>query len=50
MSTPEVIYLISDDLNQGEYVWCDDPVPCDEMDPADAVKYIRADLVENQED
>ena len=44
MNTPETIYLI-----QGEYdgedglVWCDDPAPSHDHDPAEAVKYIRAD-------
>ena len=46
MNTPETIYLI-----QGEYdgedglVWCEDPAPGVGIDPADAVKYIRADHV-----
>lgn len=44
-NTPETIYLI-----QGEYdgerglVWCDDPAPDEHCDPAEAVKYVRADV------
>ena len=46
MSTPEIIYLI-----HGEYdgeqglVWCDDPAPSSYNDPAEAVKYVRADTL-----
>jgi len=44
--TPENIYLI-----HGEYegercrVWCDDPAPSAYSDPAEAVKYVRADTL-----
>ena len=43
--TPETIYLIPGEDVDGApcMVWCDDPAPGEGMDPADAVKYIRAD-------
>jgi len=46
--TPEIIYLIPDEDVDGApcMVWCDDPAPGEGMDPADAVKYIRADSVD----
>ena len=46
IDTPEIIYLI-----HGEYegercrVWCDDPAPSEYCDPAEAVKYVRADTL-----
>jgi len=43
--TPETIYLIPGENLDGapDMVWCEDPAPGEGMDPADAVKYIRAD-------
>lgn len=43
--TPETIYLIPGEDVDGApcMVWCDDPAPSYACDPADAVKYIRAD-------
>jgi len=43
--TPETIYLIPGEDVDGApaMVWCDDPAPGEGMDPAEAVKYIRAD-------
>jgi len=43
--TPEAIYLIPGEDVDGApcMVWCDDPAPSYACDPADAVKYIRAD-------
>jgi len=45
--TPETIYLISGeydpDIGEPATVWCDDPAPNQYSDPAEAVKYIRAD-------
>ncbi|RKR79226.1 hypothetical protein [Marinobacter nauticus] len=42
--TPETIYLIPGEDIDGApcMVWCEDPAPGEGMDPADAVKYIRA--------
>ena len=43
--TPETIYLIPGetwDSPEG-LCWCDDPAPGEGMDPAEAVKYVRAD-------
>lgn len=42
--TPEVIYLIP--IDEDEYVWCEDPAPHTEMKEEDAIKYIRADTLE----
>lgn len=39
MNVPGVIYLIR--LGD-EIVWCDDPAPDGDIDPAESVKYIRA--------
>jgi hypothetical protein len=41
------IYLIPDP--EYGHLWCEDPAPGDGMDEGDAVKYIRADLVEKTE-
>lgn len=43
--TPETIYLIKGEDVDGApcMVWCDDPAPSYACDPAEAVKYIRAD-------
>lgn len=43
--TPETIYLMPGEDVDGApcMVWCDDPAPGEGMDPAEAVKYIRAD-------
>jgi len=42
--TPETIYLIPGEDVDGApcMVWCDDPAPGEGMDPAEAVKYVRA--------
>ena len=47
MSTPEIIYLIpGEDLDGAPaMVWCDDPAPDEHCDPAEAVKYVRADTL-----
>ena len=44
--TPEIIYLIHGEY-EGEHcrVWCDDPAPSSYNDPAEAVKYVRADTL-----
>ena len=39
---PERIYLIGDG---DDVMWCEDPAPGPNMDPDDAVMYIRADKV-----
>jgi len=46
--TPELIYLIPGEDIDGApaMVWCDDPAPSYACDPAEAVKYIRADSVD----
>jgi len=43
--TPELIYLIPGEDVDGApcMVWCDDPAPSYACDPAEAVKYVRAD-------
>ena len=43
--TPETIYLIPGEDVDGHmgWLWCDDPAPGEDMDPAEAVKYVRAD-------
>lgn len=42
---PETIYLIPGEDIDGQlgWLWCDDPAPSNDHDPAEAVKYIRAD-------
>lgn len=44
-ATPETIYLIPGETwhSPEGLCWCEDPAPGEGMDPADAVKYIRAD-------
>jgi sRNA-binding carbon storage regulator CsrA len=44
--TPETIYLIPGEYEEG-LVWCDDPAPDSYSDPAEAVKYVRADIHES---
>ena len=44
----DVIYLIPDDEGAG-HVWCQDPAPGIEMKEEDAIKYIRADLVDKRQ-
>ena len=41
---PETIYLIPGEDIDGQlgWLWCDDPAPGEGMDPAEAVKYVRA--------
>ena len=46
MSTPETIYLIPGEYEEGQ-VWCDDPAPDSYSDPDEAVKYVRADIHES---
>jgi hypothetical protein len=43
---PETIYLIPGEDIDGQlgWLWCDDPAPGEGMDPAEAVKYVRADV------
>lgn len=43
--TPEIIYLIPGEDIDGRmgWLWCDDPAPSHDHDPAEAVRYIRAD-------
>lgn len=43
----ETIYLVPTDYDGGQltYSWCDCPAPGEGMDPEDAIKYVRADLV-----
>lgn len=43
-NTPETIYLIPGEDVDGApaMVWCDDPAPGEGMDPAEAIKYVRA--------
>ena len=43
----ESIYLVPTDYDGGQltYSWCDCPAPGEGMEPADAIKYVRADLV-----
>lgn len=40
-NTPETIYLIP---GEDRLIWCNDPTPDEYCDPADAVKYVRADV------
>lgn len=46
--TPEIIYLIPGEDVDGArcMAWCDDPAPYYGCDPAEAVKYVRADKQE----
>ena len=40
---PETIYLIPGEWDgEAGMVWCDDPAPSHDHDPAEAVKYVRA--------
>ena len=42
--TPGVIYLVQGEYNgESALVWCDDPAPDSNMDPAESVKYVKAD-------
>jgi hypothetical protein len=42
--TPGVIYLVQGEYNgESALVWCDDPSPYWNMDPAESVKYLKAD-------
>lgn len=43
--TPETIYLIPGEDVDGQmgYLWCDDPAPSTDHDPAEAVEYVRKD-------
>jgi len=43
---PKVIYLIPEDY--GEYSWCDDPAPSNDCEESKSVKYIRADLLDEE--
>lgn len=42
---PETIYLIPSEDIDGVlgYLWCDDPAPSNDHDPAEAVEYVRKD-------
>jgi len=42
---PETIYLIVGEDVDGQigYLWCDDPAPSPDHDPAEAVEYLRKD-------
>lgn len=40
---PERIWLIPD--GEGGFMWCDDPAPGTDMDPADAIEYTSAESV-----
>lgn len=42
---PETIYLIAGS-DPDELLWCDDPDPSNDHDPADAIEYVRADKVD----
>lgn len=43
---PPSLYLVPGDF-EGEpaLLWCEDPAPSNQMDPAEAVKYIRVDCL-----
>jgi hypothetical protein len=41
---PKRIWLLPENGAAGETTWCDDPAPGDDMDPADAIEYVRADI------
>lgn len=44
-SATEMIYLVPDrEEGQLGYVWCDDPAPGLDMDPSEAVEYVRKDV------
>jgi len=45
--TPEIIYLIPGEDIEGYpgMVWCESSAPSDHCDPAEAVKYVRADTL-----
>ena len=43
MEPPKIIYLIPD--YEG-FVWCEDPAPRLGMERKDAIKYVRADTIE----
>lgn len=45
----ETIYLVPD-ASEGQlcYLWCDDPAPGMNMDPAEAVEYLRKDVHESR--
>jgi len=43
---PKVIYLIPD--GSGEYSWCDDPAPGSDCNESESVRYIRADLLDEE--
>ena len=43
---PKEIYLIPE--GQGEYSWCDDPAPGSDCDESESVKYVRADLLDEE--
>ncbi|MDP4546532.1 hypothetical protein [Marinobacter sp. MDS2] len=48
-NTPETIYLIPGECllhGPDSLVWSDDPAPDEHCDPAEAVKYVRADVLE----
>jgi len=38
---PEVIYLLPGTGEDGEATWCDDPAPGWDMDPDDAIRYVK---------
>jgi len=42
---PEILYLIPGEDLDGQigYLWCDDPAPSPDHDPAEAVEYARVD-------
>lgn len=46
----KTIYLVPTDIEAGQitYSWCDCSAPGEGMDKADAIKYVRADVVEAQ--
>lgn len=46
---PETIYLIPGEDIDGSfgYLWCDDPAPSNDHDPAEAVEYARVDSAAN---
>ncbi|SDZ95374.1 hypothetical protein [Marinobacterium iners] len=46
---PETIYLITVECDGAVCdVWCEDPAPGTDMDPAEATRYVRADLLEQE--
>jgi hypothetical protein len=44
-TTPERIWLLLHESDDGSYVWCDDPDPTGNGE-AEAVEYVRRDRVE----